>query len=138
MARDKYHYQVRDAMVKDGWTITDDPFRLTVGVKDVFMDLGAERLLAAEKDNEKIVVEVKSFPARSFLADFYSAVGKYVTYEDALLLREPGRKLFLAVPDHIYQAEMYRDELVEAVLQHRHIQVIVVDVFKKIIVKWIK
>ena len=138
MARDKYHYQVRDAMVKDGWTITDDPFRLTVGVKDVFMDLGAERLLAAEKDNEKIVVEVKSFPARSFLADFYSAVGKYVTYEDALLLRAPGRKLFLAVPDHIYQAEMYRDELVEAVLQHRHIQVIVVDVFKKIIVKWIK
>jgi hypothetical protein len=33
-----------------------------------YIDLGAERLLAAEKDTQKIAVEVKSFIAASALA----------------------------------------------------------------------
>ncbi len=138
MARDKYHYEVREALVKDGWTITHDPFHLPIGSKDVFIDLAAERLLAAEKEGEKIVVEVKSFLARSFLADFYGAVGKFVTYEDVLSVKEPDRKLFLAVPAHVYEAEMEKEELVEIVLKNRHVHVIVVDVDHKIIVKWIR
>jgi len=28
MAKDIYHYTVRAALEKDGWTITDDPLRL--------------------------------------------------------------------------------------------------------------
>ncbi len=27
-AKDTYHDALRSALVKDGWTITDDPFRL--------------------------------------------------------------------------------------------------------------
>ena len=45
-ARDTYHMTVRNALVKDGWTITHDPFRLSWGGKDMYVDLGAERLLA--------------------------------------------------------------------------------------------
>lgn len=35
------------ALVKDGWTITDDPLRLKYRDIAVGVDLGAERLLAA-------------------------------------------------------------------------------------------
>ena len=51
-AKDIYHTTVCDALVKDGWTITHDPYTMTFGQKDVFVDLGAERLLAAEKGSE--------------------------------------------------------------------------------------
>jgi hypothetical protein len=61
MARDIYHDTVRTALIKDGWTITDDPFTLKVGGRSTFVDLGAEKLFAAEKEDRRIAVEVKSF-----------------------------------------------------------------------------
>lgn len=61
-AKDIYHEVVKTALTKDGWTITDDPFRIRLARgRNLFVDLGAERLLALERDTEKIVVEVKSF-----------------------------------------------------------------------------
>ena len=49
-ARDFYHEQVRTALVKDGWVITHDPLRLNWGNKDLYVDLGAERLIAMPED----------------------------------------------------------------------------------------
>lgn len=60
-AKDVYHDVVRTALEKDSWVITDDPFRLKIGSKDLYVDLGAEKLLAAQKGETKIAVEVKSF-----------------------------------------------------------------------------
>jgi len=68
-ARDRYHDQVKAALVKDGWVITHDPLRLQWGVKDMYIDLGAEQLLAAEKDQRRIAVEVKSFGSLSEMED---------------------------------------------------------------------
>jgi hypothetical protein len=31
MARDKYHFQVREALEKEGWTITHDPLIIPIG-----------------------------------------------------------------------------------------------------------
>ena len=60
-ARDIYHETVKNALVKDGWTITHDPLRLRLRRgKNLFVDLGAERLLAAERGTEKIAVEIKT------------------------------------------------------------------------------
>src|SRR5437868_11503029 len=57
-----YHDAVVDALKADGWTITDDPLTLTVGDRDLFVDLAAERpVIGAEKGSEKIAVEVQSF-----------------------------------------------------------------------------
>jgi len=43
-AKDKYHELVKTALVKDGWTITDDPLYVPTGNrKTVKIDLGAER-----------------------------------------------------------------------------------------------
>ncbi len=48
-ARDIYHNVVKTALVKDGWTVTHDPFRIRLAKnKNLFVDLGAERLIAAE------------------------------------------------------------------------------------------
>ncbi len=60
-ARDLFHNAVVHALQKDGWTITDDPLTIRYGKDRVSIDLGAERLLAAERGNEKIAVEIKSF-----------------------------------------------------------------------------
>ena len=60
-ARDIYHNTVKNTLIKDGWTITDDPFRLKWGNNLLYVDLGAEQLLTAEKENRKIAAEVKRF-----------------------------------------------------------------------------
>lgn len=75
-ARDIYHNSVKRALQKDGWTITHDPFPLKIGKKHLSADLGAERLISAEKDIKKIVVEVKSFVGRSDVKDLEQALGQ--------------------------------------------------------------
>lgn len=71
MQRDKYHEHVREALEKEGWIITHDPYFLRIGRRKIFVDLGAERtLLAAERGSEKIAIEVKSFSGNSELDEF--------------------------------------------------------------------
>jgi hypothetical protein len=54
-AKNFYHDAVGQALTADGWTITGDPLRVSYGGRDLFVDLGAERLtLAAEKAGKKI------------------------------------------------------------------------------------
>ena len=60
-AKDIYHDAAKNALIKDGWTITNDPYVVSIGKKDLLVDLGAEKLLSAEKGNQKIAVEIKSF-----------------------------------------------------------------------------
>jgi hypothetical protein len=64
-ARNIYHDTVVQALRSDGWTVTDDPLRLSYGGRDLFVDLGAERLtLAAERAGHKIAVEFQSLKQR--------------------------------------------------------------------------
>ena len=55
MARDRFHNAVRTALEKDGWTITNDPFQVSIGDVDFEIDLAAE-ILAAERADEKIAL----------------------------------------------------------------------------------
>lgn len=59
-AKDFYHETVKTALERDGWTITHDPYRIMVGRRRGYIDLGAE-IIAAEKGKVKIAVEIKSF-----------------------------------------------------------------------------
>ena len=71
MARDLYHHNVREALLKEGWNITDDPLRVPIdGGSYMEIDLAAEILFGAEKGDEKIAVEVKSFLGKSFSSLF--------------------------------------------------------------------
>jgi hypothetical protein len=60
-AKDIYHEVVKNALIKDGWQITHDPLLIRLTKKKLYVDLGAERLIAAERNTEKIAVEIKSF-----------------------------------------------------------------------------
>ena len=98
-AKDKYHQQVRHALEKEGWTITHDPYFLRLEGVNYPVDLGAEKLLAAQKENTKILVEIKSFLAESIPNEFHSALGQYLDYELGLEEIEPDRLVFLAIPE---------------------------------------
>ena len=74
-AKDIYYNTVRIALQKDGWTITNEPLTLEIGDRSLFVDLGAEKILAAEKQGRKIAVEVKSFLSISPVHDLEKALG---------------------------------------------------------------
>jgi hypothetical protein len=135
VARDIYHDCVRNALVKDGWTITDDPLRLKWDGKNTLIDLGAERVLAAEKGTRKIAVEVKSFASPSVMDDVHRAVGQYIVYQSALLETEPERELFLAVPQTTLE-EVFRQPNASAMVKRHEIRVIGYDAEKEEIASW--
>ncbi|MBO0615034.1 element excision factor XisH family protein [Thiothrix fructosivorans] len=66
--RDKYHETVKQALMREGWAITHDPYMFKTDPK-LATDLGAERLLAAERGYERIAVEIKSFLRSSQVVD---------------------------------------------------------------------
>jgi len=75
-AKDMFHDLVKRALQQDGWVITHDPLFIEWGEAEIYVDLGAEKLLAAEKGQQKIAVEVKSFLAPSVMSEFHTAVGQ--------------------------------------------------------------
>jgi predicted RecB family endonuclease len=77
MAKDRFHTVVRTALEKGGWQITADPYEINIDDVDFEIDLAAEKLLAAERENQKIAVEVKSFISPSNVSDFHMALGQF-------------------------------------------------------------
>ncbi len=102
-AKDKFHEVVKIALEKDNWIITHDPYPLQAGNFDLAIDLGAEKVLAAEKENSKIAVEIKSFLGASKITQFYGAIGQFITYRFALNIQEAERILYLAVDSDVYE-----------------------------------
>jgi hypothetical protein len=96
-ARDVFHQAVKQALINDGWTITDDPLVVQVGSIDLYIDLGAEKLIAAERAGVRIAVEVKSFLGASVVSEFHTALGQFLNYRFALHEKDPTRVLYLAV-----------------------------------------
>ena len=135
-ARDRYHDQVKNALVKDGWTITDDPFHVKWGAKDMYIDLGAEQLLAAEKDQRKIAVEVKSFVSRSEMEDLEQAIGQFTVYLEVLSRVEPDRRLFLAVNEEVY-INLFEEPIGKILIESRRIHLVVFDPHSETIRQWI-
>ncbi|MCB0583095.1 MAG: hypothetical protein KDD10_27705 [Phaeodactylibacter sp.] len=111
MAKDVFHIHVKEALEKDGWAITDDPYVLRAEEIEYEVDLGAEKLIAATKANEKIAVEVKSFLRQSKVYEMHNALGQFNTYAFALKSQEPSRTLYLAVPENIYLEFFQRAQL---------------------------
>ncbi|MEO1299275.1 MAG: XisH family protein, partial [Cyanobacteria bacterium J06636_16] len=95
-AKDIFQDAVKRALEKDGWIITDDPLFLRFGGLEMYIDLGAERIFAAERNNEKIAVEVKSFLGPSATTEFNAALGQFLKYQLTLEQVEADRLLYLA------------------------------------------
>jgi hypothetical protein len=125
MARDTIHEPVKNALVKDGWTITADPYTLKYEEVEVYTDLAAERTIAAERAGDKIAVEIKSFSGRSPIHDLEEALGQYDIYRSFLEVLEPDRKLYLAISDRVY-ANLFNLKAIQMIVQRYEISIVVV------------
>lgn len=136
--KDKYHNQVRTALEKEGWTITHDPYFVRVGRRKSFIDLGAEKfLIGAEKGNERIAVEVKSFLGASDLDEFEDALGQFLVYFNALEDKEPERILFLAMPVGFYN-RFFDDPFFVKLAKRYDVKMCIFDETTETIESWIK
>jgi hypothetical protein len=136
-ARDRIHAAVKNALIKDGWEVTHDPLAVTYEDTVVFVDLGAEQIIGAERNGRKIAVEIKSFLSRSSVNDLEVALGQYILYTSLLAVVEPARRLYLAVSDYVY-ASIFQRKAITYVLEHNQIPLIVVSLSQEEIIEWIR
>jgi glucose-6-phosphate 1-dehydrogenase len=135
MAKDIYHDSVRIALEKDGWIITDDPFIFRLDRGFISDGLGAERVISAEKNSEKIVVEIKTFVQTSFIHAFHEATGQYDNYLLALEEIAPERLLYLAIPEDIWNG-YFRERFIQKVINRKNIRIIIYNPIEDLIVQW--
>jgi len=134
-SKDIYHDIVRTALINDGWTITDDPLILRVGLRSVFIDLGAEKLIAAERGSERIAVEVKSFLSPSPINDLENAWGQFFLYSRVLRRRDPDRQLYLAISITVFDT-LFSEEAGQLLLEEPGFRLIIFDPEKEEVVQW--
>lgn len=137
MARDKIHFQCKNALIKKGWTVTHDPFEFKQGGSEFEIDLGAERIIGLAKGTEKIAVEVKTFGGISPLYSFHLALGQYLNYLLALKTYDPERVLYLAIPSSIYKT-FFQKQFPQDAIKEYNIKLIVFNPVTEIIEEWIK
>lgn len=138
MAKDVFHQQVKNALIKDGWNITHDPLtiRISEAVK-LQIDLAAETTIAAERDLEKIAVEIKSFVGDSDISAFHTALGQYLNYCQALEEQEPDRLVYLAIPLETYQ-DFFQLPFIQRALRRYQVKLMIYDPRLEEIKQWIK
>ncbi len=135
-AKDIYHNAVRFALVKDGWEILTEDYTLEYGGDRVFVDIAAEKTIAAEKQGQKILVEVKSFLGRSFINDLEKAVGQYVIYRNILQETVLDFDLYLGITQGIYRSYFQRP-LAQMIVNRNQVKLLIIDAESEVIVQWI-
>ena len=134
-AKDLFHNTVKAALEKDGWTITDEHLFLQVEDVDFYIDLTAERILAAEKTGKKIAVEIKSFLGASDVTEFHLALGQCLNYRAALKLTEPDRTLYLAIPVDVYE-EFFSRRFIQRIIGEYQLKLLIFNPALEEIVIW--
>ncbi len=134
-AKDIYHDIVKNALIKDGWTITDDPLRLKWGNSLLYVDLGAEQILTATKEHQKIAVEIKSFTSPSNIAALENALGQYILYRNILEETEPDRTLYLAIAEEVFET-VFEEAIGQIVVRKNRLKLIVFSKNEEVIVGW--
>jgi len=135
-AKDIYHNEVKNALLKDGWTITADPYFIKYEDAELYADLAAEKPIAAQRQGQKIVVEIKSFVGRSLMYDFHGALGQYMVYRNLIQLTEPEYKLYLALDDVVYQ-NFFQRKSIQLITNENKLCLMVVEMEKEEIMQWI-
>lgn len=135
--KDLFHKVVKRALQKDGWTVTHDPFTIQISeAVKLKIDLGAENAIAAQRDKDKIAVEIKSFVSDSDISEFHTALGQYLNYVQALENKEPDRTLYLAVPVETYR-DFFQMPFIQQSLKRHAVNIIVYSPVKEELTEWI-
>ncbi len=134
-AKDLFHDAVRKSLLKEQWVITDDPLKIKIEGVKFEIDLAAERVFAAEKEGQKIAVEIKSFLNNSVLTDFHAALGQFLNYRLALQITESNRVLYLAVPFDTFDS-FFQEVFVQQAVNLYQLKLIVYDPNQEVIIAW--
>ncbi len=135
--KDIYHDTVKKALSAEGWVITADPLYIKFGGAEIYIDLGAEQLLGAEKDGQYIAVEIKSFIGKSTISEFYTAAGQFMSYRLVLAETYPERILYLAVPYQVY-VSFFDTQFGRLAIQQFNLKLIVYKEKQGVIAQWVK
>ncbi|MBD2199126.1 MULTISPECIES: XisH family protein [Calothrix] len=135
-AKDIYHDAVKNALIKDGWTIIADPYFLQYEDAELYADLFVEKSLLVEQEGRKIVVEIKSFISPSPMKDFENALGQYILYRDILRLANKDYEIYLAIRDTIFDTFFLRKSI-QAVVKRNQIEFIIFNNEREEITLWI-
>ncbi len=134
-ALDLFHNAAKQALIKDGWTITHDPLHLRWGRKDMYVDLGAKKLIIAERSEQKIAVEVKSFTGESEMQAFRDAIGQFAIYRSVLRRTYPDYLLYLAIRDVVYTS-FFEEPIGQILIEDENLKLIIFDAEKEVISQW--
>jgi XisH protein len=134
-ARDLFHEAVKQALDKDGW-VNVAPLTLRYGTTKLEIDLGAEQVFVAQKNNVQVAIEVKSFAAASVVYEFHHAIGQYVHYRMALRRIQPDRLPYLALPNEIYERFFRMDFFCDS-LEENQVRLLLVDANSEEVTQWL-
>jgi hypothetical protein len=144
--RDTIHNPIKQAIIKDSWTITDDPYVISYGERFLFVDLGATefgsfkadegQFIGAEKNFKRIAIEIKEFRGQSVIADLEQAIGQYILYRMLLDRVDPEREIYLAITDITYD-EIFSEPIGKLVISELPLKLIIVNLEKVEIQQWI-
>ncbi len=135
-AKDIYHDTVKLALIKDGWKILTENYTLEYGGDRLYVDMAAEKSIAAEKQGQKILVEVKSFLGRSFINNLEQAMGQYLIYRDIVLEKKLDFKLYLAITTGVYQ-NYFQRKLTRTIVKRNRVNLLIFDSEGEVIEQWI-
>lgn len=144
--RDAIHNVVKQALVKDGWTITNDPYVISYGERFLFIDIAATeagvlngiqgQFIGASQGERHIAVEIKEFRGQSAITELERAIGQYVLYRLLLNQIDPQRQLYLAVGNPDYD-QILSEPIGELVINQLPLNLLVVNLETIEVQTWI-
>lgn len=134
--RDSIHETVKEAIIKDGWEITDDPYVISYGDRFLFVDLGASGFIGVQQGNKQIAIEIKQFRGQSQVADLEQAIGQYSLYRILLNQIDPERDLYLAISETTY-SDIFEEPIGKLAIAEIPLKLVIVNLSSKEITEWI-
>lgn len=135
-AKDIYHEAVKQALIKDGWKILGEGYTLEYEGDHLYADIAAEKPIAAERENQRILVEVKSFLGRSFMNDLEMAIGQYIIYRDIVETKGLNFQLYLAITIAVYDTG-FQKQLARLIVERNKVNLLIFDPNQEVLLEWI-
>ena len=135
-AKDRIHNAVKNALIKEGWDIVADPYPIKYKEVKLFADIAGEKAIAATKNEQKIVIEVKSFVSRSKMREFETALGQYLIYRTFMSLIDPDYQIYLAIDQDTYTT-FFQQIAIQLIVNNYQLSLLTVDISREEVTQWI-
>ncbi|MFN9609474.1 MAG: XisH family protein [Pseudanabaena sp.] len=135
-ARDSIHDAVKEAVIKDGWEVTDDPYVISYGDRFLFVDLAASGFIGVRQGNKQIAIEIKQFRGQSQVVDLEQVIGQYSLYRILLNQIDPERDLYLAISEATY-GDIFDEPIGKLEIAEIQLKLVIVNLSTKEITQWI-